>query len=685
MVTPYFFTDCDVMPEQDAALGYGSVSATSFRLTSSFTASVGGAALRAYAVCRGAVLIQEVDGHPDLVNLVLKPERQPNPHYAPVEFFVYRGLKKKHFLDSANEVIGDGSADKVTDLMTRMWEVRNRLNDDIAAADEGALPDPLVRGDLGLNDLGDPPGDGATPVAELFDTYTFATVSEGDFIGEFETAATYGFEILLASPAHQHVLGDMRALERSTTIVYAAGQAQFPAAEDISIRRERERVLAFADPAAWYGLFAQERVHAYRGGRDRTLNGEDLYADVLSKFRTADRIYVDIRDELDNSLNYLGEYGSGSAPVQWASGGGPLVASDYHDGNGWPVLVLRASQIASGSDAAVGLSIALPKGASELVTGYLAQASLLADFPDRVERFVNLGFNGSTWTDAFEIGLHNNPSAGAVYPAIVEIAVGKRIDPATFTEQGGPSDRFIKNDLLDNLFQPRSIALVDKADHVAWKAMPQPRYVGWTSTAGWDFMVKSGVARDSIGEVAFCYRHGPPEVGGATGYGRSMSDVNLDAGIEETPSFFLMLRDLLAQVRLEARTIVTGSGAEIACIRVLSENGNFSIDPFNRSGDDIYSFAYAEAERADIVALHDAGFWPEAPRFYVALQKALRSDVEDFPYFELELGIQGVVLDAATWTHAIDVTSTGFRFYSIDGKSFFTEAYALALAPLLVS
>lgn len=91
MVTPYFFTDCDVMPEQDAALGYGSVSATSFRLTSSFTASVGGAALRAYAVCRGAVLIQEVDGHPDLVNLVLKPERQPNPHYAPVEFFVYRG------------------------------------------------------------------------------------------------------------------------------------------------------------------------------------------------------------------------------------------------------------------------------------------------------------------------------------------------------------------------------------------------------------------------------------------------------------------------------------------------------------------------------------------------------------------------------------------------------------------
>ena len=436
MVTPYFFTDCDVMPEQDAALGYGSVSATSFRLTSSFTTSVGGAALRAYAVCRGAVLIQEVDGHPDLVNLVLKPERQPNPNYAPVEFFVYRGLKKKHFLDSANEVIGDGSADKVTDLMTRMWEVRNRLNDDIAAADEGALPEPLVRGDLELSDLGDPPSDSATPVAELFDTYTFAIVSEGDFIGEFETAAIYGFEcILLASPAHQHVLGEMRALERSTTIVYPAGQAQFPAAEDISIRRERERILAFVDPAAWYGLFALERVHAYRGGRDRTLNGEDLYADVLRKFHTADRIYVDIRDEFDNSLNYLGEYGSGSASVQWASGGGPLVAFDYHDGNGWPVLVLRASQIASGSDAAVGLSIALPKGASELVTGYLAHASLLADFPNRIQRFVNLGFNGSTWADAFEIGLHNNPSAGAVYPAMVQIAVGKRIDPATFTKQ----------------------------------------------------------------------------------------------------------------------------------------------------------------------------------------------------------------------------------------------------------
>jgi len=678
----YFFADCGILPMQDASLRYGSVSPTAFRLTSGFTGATGSDALRAYAVCRGAVLIQEVDGHPDLVNLALKPERQPNPHFAPVELFVYRGLRKRHFLDAAGAVIGDGSADKITDLMARMWEVRNRLNADRAAAD-GATPEPLLRGDLGLDDLGGPASDGAAPVAAVFDSHTFATVSAGAFLGEFETAATYGFEILLGSPAHVHAMADLRTLERVVTITYAAGQARFPAAEDITIRRERERILAFADPAAWYGLLAEDRVHAYRDGRDRRLNGEELAADALAKLGTADRIYVDIRDEHGNSLNYLGAYAAAEAQVRWGLAGGPLGASGYHDGNGWPVLVLRAAQLAGGGDATLGLSLSLPRGTHDLMSVYLAQAALLDTFPDRIERYVNLDFAGAPWSDAFAIGLHNNPAAGAVHPAIVQLSLGRRIDRAVFIEQPSPSASFIKNDLLDNLLQPRSIAVTAVADHVVWRTLAQPRYIGWTSTAGWDFMVRSGVARDVIGEVAFCCRHGPPEVNGTTGYGRSMSDLALDAGIERTPSFFLMLRDLLALVRLEMRTIVSGTGPAIACIRVLSENGNFSIDPFSRSGDDIYSLAYAESERADIVARHEAGFWPEAPRFYVALHKALRSDVEDFPYFELELGIQGVVLDAVSRTHAMEVVSTGIKLYSIDGKSFFTEAYAAALAALL--
>ena len=95
---PYFFAACGVTPVQDPAPRSGSVSATSCGLTSSFTSSIGGDGLRAfYAVCRGAVVIQEVDHRPDLVNLALKPERQPNPYCTPVELFAYRDLKEQHF------------------------------------------------------------------------------------------------------------------------------------------------------------------------------------------------------------------------------------------------------------------------------------------------------------------------------------------------------------------------------------------------------------------------------------------------------------------------------------------------------------------------------------------------------------------------------------------------------------
>ncbi len=257
-VTFHTFTDVDLLPVQDPSNAYGSTSfgadaSKKFRLCNLFTGGSG--ILKVYAATSGEVFIQEVKNEPDLVNLILKPDNQPLNNYTPVKYFVYRGLKKSHFL-SGSDVISDSSAFKTTDLMKRMWEVRKNINADKKEIDSNYVDEKLERADLGLYPVG------ATLsltddnlIANMFDLNTFQRVQAGWFIGEFETSKDYGFEIMLDGN-YKHTLADVREKDHILEIT----GSQYPAAESIETKLKREKILSYLDAAAYMGMITPGKV-----------------------------------------------------------------------------------------------------------------------------------------------------------------------------------------------------------------------------------------------------------------------------------------------------------------------------------------------------------------------------------------------------------------------------------------
>lgn len=80
---------------------FGAISTSQFRTTSKITFS---GIKKIYAICQGQTFIVPQEGNPNKINLILRPYKQPIPELS-IKYFVYRGLNKSDFFDSANSSI----------------------------------------------------------------------------------------------------------------------------------------------------------------------------------------------------------------------------------------------------------------------------------------------------------------------------------------------------------------------------------------------------------------------------------------------------------------------------------------------------------------------------------------------------------------------------------------------------
>ena len=99
-IQSHYFIESGGFPSQLEEQSFGPASSTEFRLTSQFTLT---SAKKAFAICKGVVLLQQQTGagNEDKVNLVLRPYSQPFPGLN-VKYFVYRGLQKSDFFNTAS-------------------------------------------------------------------------------------------------------------------------------------------------------------------------------------------------------------------------------------------------------------------------------------------------------------------------------------------------------------------------------------------------------------------------------------------------------------------------------------------------------------------------------------------------------------------------------------------------------
>ena len=312
-----------------SANSFGPQSSDIFRITTKFAVTGNP---KAFACMTGQMVVQNDATTATKVNVFLKPLFPLSvPSLNPVKYFVYRGLDKSSFLSGTNIIPDNQTAN--SSFINKLW-----TNHDLFKTNSGnpTAPDPspeVFGYDTSLADsvLIDRIFAGEEGNVKAYE------VLEGMWLGNFLTG-TIGFEIVQEEGLGYNLnLGDAR--EDDFTLSVAGITDAF----DKKIAREN--ILNFIDPAALFGrhiITTGVKATTYSGSTPTTTikQGDVLYNELINKFGTKNRIYLDIRNDIGYSLNFYENYDDGSGNnIKLGLNGAATVARPYQEMD-WPLVFI---------------------------------------------------------------------------------------------------------------------------------------------------------------------------------------------------------------------------------------------------------------------------------------------------------------------------------------------------------
>jgi|GEM_PF-1802958 len=474
----HFFTEADLMQQQTNILAYGPVlndENTKYRVTFLFEVSQ---PAKAFAVCDGVVFVQPLNGdiNSDYVNLVLKPTGDLENGFTPVEYFVYRGLKKANFIQGQNTLVPYNHADS-TDLTNGVWENADDFHpvEPDSTADEKAFGwDKVSESDSAfLNSI----------FNETDDNHQLHHISKGMFIGYFDsTVNPAGFEIVLRDRMYFPDLGMVRGAE-TTFSVNAPGGTDIPGNEPIATMREREKILNFVDPAAYMMLFYESGIHVEnKNTAPQDCYGfNDIYNVILvgngnPNFHTKNTLYIDIRNENGCSLNYYKDNeGISGTPdygmhIQRSWDGINFTPLVYYS-NFWPIFATTFLNAGTSDSLLLFLKVRedynpKPFVYLDFATQQIISGSTTLIIPiegaTKIRNIKNLSIAPDGWSESIELSI---PIISDTISWIGKIYVGKHDYNVI-----APNTSFIKQHYLDYLFGPlNAISNLPPASETEWK------------------------------------------------------------------------------------------------------------------------------------------------------------------------------------------------------------------------
>lgn len=462
--TPVTFSDLDVGEPNEPSIytfadmaglthttAFGPIDTLKFQVTSAFTAAAG---TKAYAVAAGELMIQRVNDGASLsatrVNVIIRPFNAPRIGTRAVKYFVYRGLRLTDFLDSAvNEADVHNRAEK-SEFLTYVYKVQKLRHDAFLATTYGtahpteAPPLTLKSAALGW----DPTVTGATALDPSFfgddNAPQLPIVPAGMQIGEFETGADCGFEVVLETNETPLTYDFARLM--SNVIDVSADTAG-----TIDERHHREEIHRYVDPAAYYGHLFGIGVFA-RDGSNRVVKKEGaIYTDVISRFLSKNRIYVDIRNESDLSLDFYRNYAVGGFHLKYGSVAGRSSGKPYPTKQ-WPIFILEraAPERASGK---IFLALSMkenPNPAVYVEEGTPTTKTTGGDFVVDGDLFAT----GQPWTKEVGLAINQQTVSGAKQDVATMLIIdyARRANPARVWPTPSPIVKF--SEYTDSVFGP---------------------------------------------------------------------------------------------------------------------------------------------------------------------------------------------------------------------------------------
>jgi hypothetical protein len=285
---------------------------------------------KAFACQKSLMIVQQSSVDSSLVNVILKPIEGLKIPFKSVKYFVYRGLLKNSFI-SGTAITPQATTN--AEFIARFW---TNWNDYKTNTNQPNLTDPTPQSfghDISLA--------GSLEIENIYDNsqtdVRAILVQEGEWIGDFGSAFKIGFEIITEADNITLDLDFLRAEKNQIDVTGLSG---------LALRAEREKILSFIDPAAFFGLHYETGVSisTYSGTNKTTEKKKqnDIYTFLLdNKFATRNTVYLDIRSERGLSYNFYQNYDDGSGNNIKIGNSTTTPTEQSYSMNEWPIIFIN--------------------------------------------------------------------------------------------------------------------------------------------------------------------------------------------------------------------------------------------------------------------------------------------------------------------------------------------------------
>lgn len=561
----FFFTEPSKLNNQTAVQAFGAIDENQFRTGNMFSAT---ADAKAFAVTDGIVLVQQI-GTTNKYNIVLKPSQQPDLNLPKISYIIYKGIKKNSII-SGNKIAAASQNDlsSVIHAGAQQWY----------AAEGIAVPstEPAASTSLGLEySFGNSDPNFAIQDSDTLDTVFYSSdeltlpfVFAGNYIGDFDSSGDIGVTIIFEKIGFNPTFELARSAADVLSFVPLVGS---PTNADLFRRKhEKEAVHNFIDSAAFFGAFINSGLKVYDGSSFMSRSADDLYNEVVSKHLNKNKIYLDIRNEFEDSYNYYENY---SNTIQWnLDNTETLSAVDYYRNNGWPLLIIDDSDPNSEFNAGNlnrTIKLSFPRGDNESPLVYYRRAykeELGFELPTGLEQFYSPVFANDAFIAEDLIPYIVNGRATADY---FQIKIIKRVILENDENEDFPRQGYslFKRSYLDNLFPIFEMGIpFTNSNYTNLKLYYDSSYIdkvlvdsgtlndGLSEYALRDYVSNTGIASDTnnITFMAFPFKY------------HTNQDDNDDfipvSGFETTGAnpFLIELDNLISQVNLVRSSFLIG-------------------------------------------------------------------------------------------------------------------------------
>jgi hypothetical protein len=363
----YFFTDPPLLSAQTPAQAYGPLSSTSFRVTSNNSTSAAAVA-PIIAVCDGMICVQKISA--SNYSIILKPKQQPPLGLPPIKYFIYKGVDPTSLV-SGNSIFASADV-PFTERVNAAWDSKG-----------GANPFSNSAGSLGLAFAANTTNPGAfeddMPIDNFFyrpnPDFQLPEVKAGEKIGSFASATVeIGFEIVLEKLGHIETIGSARSAETVITVPGVGLTSATPDNYDHFLHwHQKETSLAYIDPCAFFGSFSENKVFIKSAAPEiKCDSAQEIYNTILKRFENKHKIYIDIRNDYGQSLNYFKDY---DFDITLENVAGSTVA--LSTATSWPQYRCELSDAATAGEVKGSFfytGLRLPKGQNNVPLVYLSRA-----------------------------------------------------------------------------------------------------------------------------------------------------------------------------------------------------------------------------------------------------------------------------------------------------------------------